>query len=107
MHKFTKTTETIMGKKRRNFSSKFKAKVALEAVKERESLSELAQKHGLHPNQIRIWKKELLEGSSQLFENKRGTKPAYDKGKEARLFQQIGQLQFELDWLKKKYEQFS
>jgi putative transposase len=101
------TTESDMGKKRRNFSSKFKAKVALEAIKERQSLSELAQKYELHPNQISTWKKELLEGSSQLFETKRGAKPVYDKGKEARLFQQIGQLQFELDWLKKKYDQHS
>jgi len=107
MLKFTKTTESNMGKKRRNFSSKFKAKVALEAIKERQSLSEPAQKHGLHPNQIRLWKKELQEGSSEIFETKRGTKSVYDKGKEARLFQQIGQLRFELDWLKKKHDQYS
>lgn len=94
-----------MSKKRRNFSSKFKAKVALDALKERETLSELAQKHQIHANQISGWKRELLDNSHELFEKKRGPEPSYDKGKEALLYQQIGQLQFELDWLKKKTEQ--
>jgi len=96
-----------MAKKRRNFNSKFKAKVALEAIQERLTLAELAQKHELHPSQITNWKKELLEGCSSLFDKKRGPTPSGDKEKEARLFQQIGQLQFELDWLKKKYEELS
>ena len=96
-----------MAKKRRNFNAKFKAKVALEAIKERMTLAELAQKYELHPTQITNWKKELLEGSSSLFENKRGPTPKVDKEKEALLYQQIGQLQFELDWLKKKYEELS
>ena len=94
-----------MRKKRRNFSSKFKAKVALEALREQKTLAELASKYELHANQITAWKKELIEGSSELFERKRGPKEEYDKDKEAKLYQQIGQLQFELDWLKKKYKE--
>lgn len=96
-----------MGKKRRNFSSKFKAKVALEAIKERKTLSEIAQQYELHPNQITTWKKELVAHSSELFEKKRGPQASHDKSKESLLYQQIGQLQFELDWLKKKYDQIA
>jgi len=96
-----------MGKKRRNFSSKFKAKVAIEAIKERKTLSEIAQHYELHPNQISTWKKEALTKCDELFDKKRGPAPAYDKSKEALLYQQIGQLQFELDWLKKKYAQLT
>jgi len=96
-----------MEKKRRNFSSKFKSKVALEALKERATLSELAQKYQIHANQISAWKKELLENSHELFEKKRGPESSFDKSKEALLYQQIGQLQYELSWLKKKTEQLS
>ena len=96
-----------MANKRRNFNAKFKAKVALEAMQERLTLSELAQKYDLHPNQISKWKKVLIEGSSFIFDKKRGPVSKTDKQKEALLYQQIGQLQFELDWLKKKYEELS
>jgi transposase-like protein len=96
-----------MANKRRNFNSKFKAKVALEAAKEQHTLSELAQKYELHPSQITNWKRELIEGSSSLFDRKRGPTSNGDKEKEALLYQQIGQLQFELDWLKKKHEEVS
>lgn len=51
----------------RRFGSEFKAKVALEALSERETLSELAQRYGLHPNQINAWKKQLLQDSPELF----------------------------------------
>ena len=104
---FTLKLSKKMAKKRRNFNSRFKAKVALEAIKERLTLSEIAQKYELHPTQITTWKKELIEGSSGLFDKKRGPTAKVDKEKEALLFQQIGQLQFELDWLKKKYEELS
>lgn len=93
-----------MPKSRRKFTSGFKAKVAVEALQERLTLSELAQKYELHPNQISSWKKELLERSAEVFDTKRGPKASDTSQKEARLFQQIDQLQFELDWLKKKYK---
>lgn len=66
-------------------------KVAMEALAERLTLSELAAKHGLHPNQISTWKKELQANASELFEKQRGPKKVVDEEKEARLFQQIGQ----------------
>jgi len=91
--------------KRRSFTANFKSKVAIEALQERLTLAELAQKHKIHANQISAWKKELLEGSKEVFKKKRGPKPSAQEEKEAKLYQQIGQLQFELDWLKKKHNQ--
>jgi len=93
-----------MSKSRRKFTSKFKAKVALEAISERLTMSELAAKYELHANQISTWKKELQANASDLFEKGRGPKKVVDEEKESRLFQQIGQLQYELSWLKKKYD---
>lgn len=96
-----------MSKSRRKFTAKFKAKVALEALQERHTLSELSAKYQLHANQISTWKRELQANASSLFETKRGPKKGEDLEKEARLFQQIGQLQYELSWLKKKYDDLS
>ena len=56
-----------MKKERRKFSAAFKAKVALEAIKEKETLQQLASKFEVHPNQITLWKKEFLEGAEQIF----------------------------------------
>ena len=56
-----------MKKERRKFSAAFKAKVALEAIKEKETLQQLASKFEVHPNQITLWKKESLEGAEQIF----------------------------------------
>lgn len=96
-----------MSKSRRKFNAKFKSRVALEALQERHTLAELAQKYELHPNQISAWKRELLEGAESVFEKKRGPKPSDDPAKESQMFQQIGELQYELAWLKKKYEKLS
>lgn len=96
-----------MSKSRRKFSAKFKSRVALEAIQERQTLAELAQKYELHPNQISAWKRELQEGAASLFEKKRGPKTGNDPAKESQMFQQIGELQYELAWLKKKYEKLS
>ncbi len=86
-----------MGRKRREFSSLFKAKVALAAAKGDATLAELASKHGVYPNQISAWKKQLLEGAAGLFEDGRKRKSA----DAAALYEQIGRLKVELDWLKK------
>lgn len=93
-------------KTRRNFSASFKAKVAIEALKEQSTLSELAAKYDLHPNQITDWKKQLLSGSADVFESgkKGGSPPNEDKEKEV-LYKTVGQLKVENDWLKKKSEQ--
>ncbi len=91
-----------MGRPRRTFSAEQKSQIALEALRERQSLSEIAQKHNVHPSQVTAWKKQAIEGLSQAFSESTATdREAYEREK-ALLFQQIGQLQFELDWLKKK-----
>ena len=96
-----------MGRKRRTFSAAFKHKVAVEALTERYTLSELAQKHELHPNQIVKWKQVLQKEGQHLFEKPRGPKSPDQGQLISQLYEQIGQLQFELNWLKKKsgYEQ--
>lgn len=89
-----------MSRKRRNFSSSFKAKVAIEAIKERETLSEISKKYDLHPNQISNWKKEFLENSSSIFETtkKEDTETVEDVDK---LYAKIGRLEVENDFIKK------
>jgi len=89
-----------MKRKRRKFSSKFKTKVVLEAIKERHTLSELAEKHELHPNQITTWKKEFLNNAEEVFTKKTSKKNNTDK-ELAKLYQKIGQLEMEKDFLKK------
>lgn len=91
-----------MGRIRRTFSAQQKAKIALEALRERETLSEIAQKYQVHPSQVTLWKKQANDGLISVFEQAGATSKEADDGKEALLYQQIGQLQFELDWLKKK-----
>ncbi len=91
-----------MGKKRRTFSAAFKHKVAFEAISERQTLSELAQKYELHPNQIVQWKQVLQKQGQSLFEKSRGPQKADQEELINRLYQQIGELQVELNWVKKK-----
>lgn len=93
-----------MGRKRRTFSATQKSAIALEALREHHTLSELAQKYEVHPSQITLWKKQASAGLQAVFERERGeTDQASEyESKIALLYQQIGQLQFELDWLKKK-----
>jgi transposase-like protein len=89
-------------KKRKVFTGTQKAKVALEAVKGTKTINEIAQEHGVHPTQVNQWKKELLENVGSLFEGKRGAKPNNPESDTERLYAKIGQLNMELDWLKKK-----
>lgn len=87
---------------RKSYSGDFKAKVALEAVKGERSLSELASKYEVHPNQIRTWKKRLVSGLPDIFSERRRRKEESDEDVKARLYEEIGRLKVELDWLKKK-----
>jgi len=89
-----------MDKLRRKFSACFKAKVALEAIQERETIESLSKKHGVHPNQILRWKKELTENSSKVFSSE--TKPDKSSQLIDELYKQIGQLKVDNDFLKKK-----
>lgn len=89
---------------RKNFTPKMKAKIALEAVKGEKTLAELSSLYEVHTNQISKWKKELLETVETLFQDKRKQENKSQEAKESLLYQQIGQLKVELDWLKKKSE---
>lgn len=91
-----------MPRKRRLFEGSFKAKVALEAIRGLKTISELASLHRVHPTQIVAWKKHLLEGASTLFESSSAKKAASDEPSPAELYEQIGRLKIELDWVKKK-----
>ena len=86
---------------RRKFSSKFKTKVVLSALKERGSLTDLAQKYQLHPQQISTWKREFIEGAESLFDKGKSSKKSEGEQERDRLLQTIGQLKVENDFLKK------
>ena len=88
-----------MKAKRRKFTAAFKAQLAIEALKERETLAELAKRYEVHPNMISKWKQEFVERSSEIFE----TDPPevnFETERE-KLFAKIGRLEMERDWLKK------
>ena len=87
---------------RKHFSADFKTKVALEAIKGQKTLNELAATHGVHPSQITSWKKQVLDEIPTIFSNRRVRDKQADEELQARLYQEIGQLKVELDWLKKK-----
>jgi transposase-like protein len=87
-----------MKKSRRKFSSAFKAQVAIEALKERESLAELSKRYEVHPTMISKWKMEFLEKSASVFDTKSEQESGVDP---ETLYAQIGQLKVENDFLKK------
>lgn len=88
--------------KRRNFTAEFKAKVALEAIKGQRTISEIASRHEIHPNLVTQWKKGLLAHASDAFSDARSKDKSDEEALKGQLYQQIGQLKVELDWLKKK-----
>ena len=87
-----------MKKKRRKFSGAFKAKVAIEALKERETLAELSKRFEVHPTMISKWKQEFLEKSAEVFDKKSEDDSEVDPEK---LYAKISQLEIENDFLKK------
>ena len=96
-----------MGKKRQSFSKDFKAKVALEALREESTIQEIAVKHGVHPNQISKWKAQAISGLADIFErpNKKSEEIRQQEEKENEYLKTIGEQKVELDYLKKKYTQ--
>ena len=94
-------------KNRKVYKPEFKAKIALEAVKGKLTINQIAQQFEVHPNQIFQWKKHFLEALPQIFENNKPVATEKDEELTNQLYQQIGQLKVELDWLKKKSAFFS
>jgi len=90
-----------MKRSRRKFGAEFKKKVAIEALKERSTLAELAEKYELHPNQISTWKQELIEKSVMVFETKSKTDITSKEQDTDKLYNKIGRLEIENDFLKK------
>jgi len=87
---------------RKRHDATFKAKVALEATKGEKTMAQISSEFGVHANQIRQWRKQLLEELPRLFSDRRRKQEKSDEELRSELYQQIGQLKVELDWLKKK-----
>jgi transposase-like protein len=93
--------------KRRRFSPEFKFRVALEAAKGQQTLSELSSKYGVHPNQVSQWKRQLLECGAAVFEQNGNKAQRDQQAVQTELYEQICRLKMELEWVKKKSAQFS
>ncbi len=87
---------------RRSYSAEYKAQVALEALKGLRPLNELAAEYGIHPNQIGQWRSQVLAALPGIFSERAVQREKAAEELQAQLYQQIGQLKVELDWLKKK-----
>jgi len=94
-------------KKRNVYKPEFKAKVALEAVRGRLTINQISKQFGVHSNQISKWKKQFLESLPQIFDNSKQSSSEQQEELTNQLYQHIGQLKVELDWLKKKSSIFS
>jgi putative transposase len=88
--------------KRKQHTAAFKAQVALAAVKADKTVNELASQYAVHPTLIHAWKKQLLAGAEEVFRNGSTAAAADAEAEKAELFEQIGRLKMELEWLKKK-----
>ena len=91
-----------MARKRRSFGAAFKAKVALAACRGEKTTAQLAAEYEVHAGQITAWKKQLLEGAVGLFEDGRSKRAAEEAANAEELYEQIGRLKMEVEWLKKK-----
>ncbi|NCC70609.1 hypothetical protein EOM09_03430 [bacterium] len=89
-------------KQKRKFSSDFKAKVAIEALKEHLTIEDICKKYDLHPTQVNNWKKAFKENASLIFETESKSKPEKTDDLIQQLYAQIGELKVANDWLKKK-----
>ena len=96
-----------MSKQRKQHSAEFKAKVALEALKELKTVPELAREYTIHPTQINQWKQHLREGAPSLFGRAGRSPEGTDPAVVTTLYEKIGRLNMELDWLKKKVDRVS
>lgn len=87
---------------RRKHSKELKARIALDAIKGQKTMSELASEYGVHGNQISRWKKQLLESAPDIFTRGKDKEAEKKELERDRLYKKVGQLQIEVDWLKKK-----
>ena len=87
---------------RKRHTAEFKAQVALAALKGQQTLNELASLNGVHPVQVAQWKKQAASGLPEVFASRRAAAEQEAAELQARLYQEIGRLQVELDWLKRK-----
>jgi putative transposase len=94
-----------VSRKRRSFGAAFKAKVALAACRGDKTTAQLAAEYEVHAGQVTAWKKQLLAGAAGLFEDRRGRQPDESSADEQELYEQIGRLKMEVEWLKKKAAQ--
>lgn len=96
-----------MPRQRQTRSASFKSKVALAALSESQTVAEISQRFSIHPTQVHAWKKQLTSHAKDLFEDGRSAKrKAESETHEAELYEQIGRLKMELEWLKKKAATF-
>ena len=91
-----------MAGQRKRYSTELKTKVALEAIKGQKTTNEIAAEYGVHPSQITQWKKQALDALPRVFSSRATERAKTDEALIANLYQQIGQLKVELDWLQKK-----
>jgi len=87
---------------RKRYGKEFKSRVALDAIKGQKTISELSSEHGVHANQISRWKKQLPDEAPAVFARGKDKEAAKKEIERDRLYQKVGQLQIEADWLKKK-----
>lgn len=89
-------------RQRKSYSADMKAKLAMEAIKGQRTVQEIASHYGVHPSQVAQWKRHVIESLPKIFQDGRGKDDRADEELKEELYQQIGQLQVELAWLKKK-----
>ena len=97
----------MLSRMRKTYDAAFKAKVAFEAAKGEKTIAQIASEFSVHPNQIRLWRNHLMEQLPELFTNRRPQQEKAREELEAELYQQIGQLKMELEWLKKNHRRSS
>ena len=95
-----------MVKKRRRHTAAYKFRVALEALEGSKSISQLSREHEIHANLIRAWKRQLLESGPSVCASNGERRRREQEAQEAELYQQIGRLKLELEWLKEKVARF-
>ena len=92
----------MKNKQRKSYTAAFKVKIALEAIKGQRTINEIATHYGVHPNMVTQWNKQAIESLPDVFSTRRERDAQGEEALKAELYQQIGQLKVELDWLKKK-----